>query len=134
MVTVGAAGAILLSPLTFVPGCELTPPKVTSHYVGPGRPIARDHLAGVDVFLAGRMPDRRYVSLGDIEIRARSRNTSVLNLLDYARSEARKLGGDAVVDMRIEQAVQTSRDARAGAPAGRLTLTGQVVRWSRVGE
>ena len=134
MVPVGVAGAILLSPLTFVPGCELTPPKVSSHYVGPGGPIARDRRVGVDLFLAGRMPDRHSVSLGDIEIRARSRNTSVINLLEYARREARRLGGDAVVNVHIDQALQPSRAPCAGTPAARLTLTGQVVRWLPAGE
>lgn len=129
MVAVGAAGAILLSPLTFVPGCELIPPKVSSHYSGPGRPIARGRYARVDVFLAGEDPGRRYGVLGDVEIRARSRNTSLHNLLDYARREARKLGGDAVVEVRSQRAIQASRGACAGAPVTRLTLTGRVVRW-----
>jgi hypothetical protein len=129
MVAVAAVGAILLSPLTFVPGCELVPPKVSSHYSGPGRPIARARFARVDVFLAGQEPGQPYVVLGDIDIRARSRNTSLHNLLDYARHEARKLGGDAVVEVRVERAIQTSRGACAGAPVTRLTLSGRVVRW-----
>lgn len=129
MVAVGAAGAIILSPLTFIPGCELIPPKISSHYSGPGRPIARDRYARVDVFLAGESPGRSYVILGDVEIRARSRNTGLGNMLDYARREARKLGGDAVVEIRSQQEIQTGRGPCAGAPATRRTLTGTVVRW-----
>ena len=82
MVMVVAAGAILLTPLTFVPACQVIPPKVTSHYSGPGRPIPRDRLAPVDVFLAGQRLGRDYVVLGDVDIRARSRNTSLANLVD----------------------------------------------------
>lgn len=129
MVAVGAAGAILLSPLTFVPGCELIPPRITTHYVGPGRPMPRDQYAPVDVFLAGKEPGMSYTVLGHVEIRARSRNTSLSNMLDYARREARKLGGDAVVEIRSEQKTQAARGPCAGSPVTRRVLTGTVVRW-----
>lgn len=129
IVSLGAAGALLLSPLTFVPGCELTPPKIKSHYSGTGRPIARDPRIRVEVFLAGREPGWDYAVVGDVEVMARSRNTSVINMLDYARREARKLGGDAVVDVRIQQAMEASPDACGGSPVKGLTLTGKVVTW-----
>lgn len=74
---VGAAGAILHSPLTFISGCEQGPPRISFHYTGLGRPVARDGSAPVEIFLAGQDPDRSYVVLGDIEIQARSRNTSL---------------------------------------------------------
>jgi uncharacterized protein YbjQ (UPF0145 family) len=128
-VALGAAGAIVLTPLTFVPGCELIPPQTTSHYSRPGRPIARDRFARVDVFLAGDQPGRRYVVIGDVEVVARSRNTSLKNLLEYARRESRKLGGDAVVDVRAPQSAKARRDACGGAPTSRRTLTGTVVTW-----
>jgi len=129
IVSLGAAGALLLSPLTFVPGCELTPPKIRSHYSGTGRPIARDPHVRVEVFLAGQEPGWDYAVVGDVEIRARSRNTSVINMLDYARREAGKLGGDAVVEVRMQHATEASPDACGGSPVNGLALTGKVVTW-----
>jgi hypothetical protein len=129
MVAVGAAAAILLTPLTFVPGCELMPPRISSHYTGPGRPVPRDRSAHVDIFLAGHDPERSFVVLGDVEVHARSRNTSLTNMFDYARGEARKLGGDAVVEVRSERETRFARGPCAGAPTTRRTLTGTVVRW-----
>lgn len=43
MVTEGAAGAILLSPLTFVPGCEVIP---ASRGAWAGAPATRRTLTG----------------------------------------------------------------------------------------
>jgi hypothetical protein len=114
------------SVLSFVPGCGLLPPKVTSVYTGIGEPIARPRDARVEVFLAGNLPNRLYVELGQLEVLTRSRNTSLDNMLEYAKREARKLGGEAIVDV-WPRAVQSN--GRPVDPRGRRILTAKIVKW-----
>ena len=118
-------GAVLVIP-TFIPGCEQFPPRVTSHYLLPGKPIARDPFAQVPVFLRGDQPTRRYVVIGDIEVLTRGRNTSLGNMIEYASREARKMGGEAILDVwpRPVEDAKASADRR-----GRHVLTAKVVRW-----
>src|SRR5262245_17095489 len=110
---------------SFIPGCEQFPPRVTAHYLVPGEPVAGEPFAEVGVYLRGQEPERRYVVIGDVEVVARSRNTSLWNMIDYASNEARKMGGEAIVDVwpRASQGVGGSADART-----RHLLTAKVVR------
>lgn len=114
-------GSTALFLPTFIPGCELTPPKVTSVYKGKRQPVARPRDADIEVFLAGDLPERRYVVVGELQVLARNRNTSLHNMLEYAAREARKLGGDAIVDVWPRPA---SVD-----PQGERILTAKVVNW-----
>ena len=126
------AGALVLLPAieigslptflpTFIPGCELTPPQVTSIYTGEGRPVPRPRDAEVAVFLRGEPPALPYVVVGEVRVSTASRNTSLQNLVEYASREARRLGGDAIVDVWPRPAT--------GDLAGERILTAQVVNW-----
>ena len=119
-------GPVLVIP-TFIPGCEQFPPRVTSRYLLSGKPVAHDRFAGVDVFLRGQRPPRPFFVIGDVEVISRSRNTSLGNMVDYASGAARKMGGDAIVDVwpRSAEAPGGGRD-----PRGRHMLTAKIVRWS----
>ena len=92
------AGPDLVVP-TFIPGCEQFPPRITSHYLVPGKPVARNRFAEVGVYLHGEEPSRRYVVIGDVQVLTRSRNTSLSNMIEYASNEACKMGGEALVDV-----------------------------------
>lgn len=105
---------------TFVPGCELIPPRVSSVYTGKGHPRARRDDARIEVFLAGERPNREFVVVGELEVATGNRNTSLSNLIEYARREARRLGGDAIVDVRPP--ASTDRP-------GKRVLTAKVVSW-----
>ena len=105
---------------TFVPGCEVIPPRVRTVTTGDTRP-ARPLDAPVDVFLAGRTPPRRFVEIGTVEVTTGNRNTSLGNLLDSARREARRLGGDALVDVRPPTGFDPLPRTRV--------LTARVVSW-----
>ena len=117
------AGGLLA---TFMPGCEQFSPRVRSTYVGEDKPVPRSQQAPVAVFLSGRDPQRAYIVVGNVEVLARSRNTSLDNLLDHAMREARRLGGDAIVDV-VPRRAPVARGANR-AP-GRLVLTASVARW-----
>jgi len=110
---------------TFIPGCEQFPPRVTARYLVPGKPTARDRFAEVGVYLHGREPARSYVVIGEVEVLTRSRNTSLSDMIDYASVEARKMGGEAIVDVWPRSvAARGSADSR-----GRHQLTAKIVRW-----
>jgi len=106
---------------TFVPGCQLSPPQVKSVYAGEGKPIARPRDWTIEIFLAGDLPKRRYVVVGELQVLTRSRNTSLNNMLEYAAREARKMGGDAIVDVWPRS---VSVD-----PRGPRILTAKIVNW-----
>ena len=111
---------------SFIPGCEQFGPSVHAEYTSAGRPAPREASAPVDVYLRGHDPARRYQIVGKLELLARSRNTSVENLVDHARRAARGMGGDALLET-------WPRDAASLEPprgeSGRLYLTASVIRW-----
>jgi len=126
------AGALALLPAieigsrasflpTFIPGCELIPPRVTSTYVGKGRPVPRRRDAVVGVFLRGDGPRQRYVVVGEVRVTTASRVTSLGNLLQCAERAARRMGGDAIVDVWPRAATSD--------PTGERILTAKVVNW-----
>ncbi|HET9326736.1 MAG TPA: hypothetical protein VFQ05_08190 [Candidatus Eisenbacteria bacterium] len=106
--------------LSYIPACELAPPKVSSVYVGDGAPRARSRTSSVDVFLRGDVPRRRYAVVGYVQVLTRSRNASLNDTIARAKAEARRLGGDAIVDVWPR--------AVPGDTRGRL-LTAEVARW-----
>ncbi len=120
----GGSGIFLVIP-TFISGCEQFPPRVRTTYVGVGKPVPRPRHARVEVFLAGNPPPRPSVVLGEVEVLTRSRNTSLDNLLEYAASEARKLGGDALVDVTLRPAMVEGHRVDT---KGRRVLTANIVR------
>ena len=107
---------------SFLPACEPLPPRTQFFPSGETQPTDRARDANVEVFLAGQSPAREHTVLGEVEVLARSHRTSLNNLLDSARREARKHGGDALMEVRPRAVSSAAR-----AP---LVLTAKVVRWS----
>jgi hypothetical protein len=110
---------------TFVSGCQQFPPRVRSIYTAEGRPAPRPRGAIVDVFFAGSPPQRSFAVVGTVEVRARSRNSNIDNLLVYAEREARRLGGDALIEVRPRENFPADRERGAR----RLVITAEVARW-----
>lgn len=123
-VTVLAGGTRTSAPVlaSFIPSCEVRHPRIvfTSAVTTLPEPRRRDAL--VEVFYAGRAPTRRYVVLGEVEVRGRSDRMNFNLLVDHARREARRCGGEALVDVR--PAVQTDE------PRAPMTVTAKVVTWN----
>jgi hypothetical protein len=75
----------------------MRPPNVKSMYIGSGTPSARPDSAQVDVFLRSEPPSRPYASIGEVEVSTLRESRSMEEMLTYARQEARKMGGDALI-------------------------------------
>ena len=123
----GIVLGLLLSLLTYVPGCEFLRPVVRSQYSGVHLPVPRSRNAAVEMFLSGNDPTRSYVVLGTVSVQARSRNTSLSNLMHYAQREARRMGGDAIIDIRFQQWTRSSEGIIKSTLEPRGMLTGTVV-------
>jgi hypothetical protein len=80
----------------------------------------------VEVFELGHAPARHYRILGKVEVLATSTYTRTDELTDYARRSARRMGGDAIVDVDVQDAASTH--PRAGE-RGLLVLTAGVACW-----
>lgn len=118
----GPTGAPL--PASFVRGCEQFPPEVTASRTGAGPAVKRPRNAPVGLHLLGSPPARRYVVVGCVEVRARSRNSNLDNLLGHAARKARELGADALVDIV---------PGESSTASGRLVVTANLARWERAG-
>lgn len=101
-------------------------PRVRTEYTAASRPRPRPALSPVEVYERGRAPARRYQLVGRVHVLASSGRTSARELTDYASRSARKMGGDAIVDVSVCDAA--SAQPRAG-DVGLLCLTAGVARW-----
>lgn len=112
---------------TFLPSCDASPPRprLTTTYTAAGRPHAKPADAPVEVFEREADPARRWVALGEVRVLASGPRTSVDDLTDWAKRGARRLGGDALVDVRIDDAASATPPA---GPVGLLVLQARVVR------
>jgi len=86
-------------PASFIPACEPLPPRIEFFPSDAVLPAARPRGAHVDVYLAGRNPARPYTVLGEIQMRARNRRTGFRDLIHHAEREARRRGGDALIEV-----------------------------------
>lgn len=113
---------------SFIPACEdATPrPRLRTTFTAAGRPRPRAASAPIEVFQSGQSPTRKYLPLGEVSVLASSSRTSVDDLTEWAQRGARRLGGDAIVDVRWDDAASVRPKA---GPVGLLYLTAQVVRW-----
>ncbi len=113
---------------SFMYSCDAsTPqPRVTTKYTAAGRPRAKPDLAPVAIYERGKSPDRAYETIGEVHVLAAGSRMAVSELDSWAIKGARKLGGDAIVDVWYEDAAQVS--PKAGDP-GLLYLSASVVRW-----
>lgn len=118
-----AAGARTTDPIvaSFLPGCETRAP-ITRFFPSQAAPRpSRRGDAAVAVYLAGRDPGRGYTVLGEIEVQARKRGVRFDDLVEHARREARRRGGDALLGVRPR-----ADTATPGAPPA---MVATVVGW-----
>jgi len=83
-------------------GCSSTmpPPRISSLYTGTGTPSPRSDSSSVEVFLDTAPPQRAFKVIGRVEITTQNDARTLEGMLFYARAEARRLGGDALVNVR----------------------------------
>jgi hypothetical protein len=101
-------------------------PRVRTQYADKDRPAARPASSPVLVFYVGKPPVRRYRIVGTVEVLATSTYTRTDDLTDYAIRSARRMGGDALVEVDWQDAASTQPKA---GERGLLVLTGVVARW-----
>ncbi len=113
-------------------GCVMPPPHVNSLYTGVGNPSPRPDSAAVEVFLDTAPPQRQFTVIGSVEVTTQNDERTLENMLTYARAEARKLGGDALVRVRTST---TSLPGSGGYsyPVKNL-YTGEVIGVNTVGQ
>lgn len=133
-------GVVVILAIGISFGCAMRPPEIKSMYIGAGQPMARADSAWVDVFLRAEPPTRPYVIVGTVEVMTERSKRPMDEMLEYARREARKLGGDALI-------IETSSVPTAGTSVPvrnlytgetmyhrnvtgtRRTVMGSVIRW-----
>jgi hypothetical protein len=101
-------------------------PHVRMEYVTAKRSAPRPASSFVEVYDLGQAPTRHYQILGKVEVLASSAHTDIGELKDYARRSARRMGGDAIVEVDVQDAASTQ--PRAGEQ-GLLVLRASVARW-----
>ena len=113
---------------SFIYSCDASDPdpRVRTTYTAAGRPRPRPGSSPVEVFQRGQAPARKHVPIGEVSVLASGSRTSVAELTEWAQRGARRLGGDAIVDVHWDDAA--SVQPKAG-PVGLLYLTASVVRW-----
>ena len=113
---------------TFIPACSGpgVAPSVRTRFASAARPAARPKSSTVDVFPRGQKPGRTYELVGDVGVLAHSSHTGMEELTTYAKRAAQQMGGDAIVDVWVDDAA--SVHPRAGEQ-GMLYLTASVARW-----
>lgn len=113
---------------SFIHSCDASnpDPRVRTRYTAPGRPTPRRADALVAVYEAGKSPARKFVAIGEVDVLASGSRTAPSELTEWAQKGARRLGGDALVDVRWDDAASVKPPA---GPVGLLYLTATVVRW-----
>ena len=127
-VTVRGAGAPLVASFFYSCDASNPDPRLRTRYTAAGKPKARPASAYIEVFDEGRLPERRYRVVGTVDVLASGSRTSVSELKTWASRGARKLGGDAIIDVACVDA--GSAQPKAG-DVGLLYLTASVVNWEQ---
>jgi hypothetical protein len=142
LLVVWLLAVVVASPGGAGGGCaSMRAPHISTLYTGPGTPTPKPDSATVEVFLAGTPPERAYTVLGEVQITTDREKRSAQEVLDYAKAEARKLGGDALVDVGtssevIPGGVRSYTNLYNGkeehdtyGPGQRRILKGKAVAW-----
>jgi len=113
---------------TFMYSCDASnpEPRVRTTWTAAGRPKPRAKSAPVEVYWAGKSPARKYDPIGEVSVLASGPRASLDELTEGARRGARRLGGDAIVNVSYDDAASVKPKA---GPVGLLYLTATVVRW-----
>jgi len=118
----GASGR-LASFYFACPAPDVAPSVRTTLVAGVrSRPRVKD--AGIAIYVRGQAPPRKYRVLGTVGVLSHSGQTHEEVLRDWAKRTARRMGGDALVDLWCDDAAA----ARVG-DQGMLYLTASVVSW-----
>jgi hypothetical protein len=104
-------------------------PHVSTLYTGPGVPVPRADSAAVEVFLEGSPPERAYTVLGEVLVTTDLSRRKTQELLDSAKVQARKLGGDALVDVGFTSQATVEGTDKSTHSGTRRILKGKVVAW-----
>ena len=124
----GAPGGRANVVASFIHSCDASnpDPRLRTTFTAEGRPRPRPESAPVEVFERGQSPARRYVAIGHVNVLASGSRTPVTELTEWAQRGARRLGGDAIVDVSWDDAASVTPKA---GPVGLLYLSATVVRW-----
>jgi len=122
-----ARGSLPLATYISACGGSGQSPTVSTSYVIAHRPAPRPDSSPVVVFEGAGKPDRAYERIGTVKVVGHVSGTSVPELTDRAQRAARRMGGDALVDVQVDDAAHIHPPA---GPVGRLALMASVVRWS----
>ena len=125
-VGVPATHASFVASFFYACGGSHHAPRVRTEYTAAGRPAPRPAASPVGVYMLGHAPARRYQTLGKVEVLATSTYTRTDELTEYASRSARRMGGDAIVDVDWQDAASTHPKA---GDQGLLILTAVVARW-----
>jgi hypothetical protein len=102
-------------------------PTVNKMYVTAHRPAPRPKTARVELFDGGKQPTRSYEPVGSVIVVAHVSGTGTGELTDRAMRAAREMGGDALMNIHVDDAASLRPPV---GPVGRLGLRAMVVRWS----
>jgi hypothetical protein len=113
---------------TFTYACDASnrAPRLRTTFTAAGKPRPRSKSSWVEAFDKGQAPARKYVTIGEVSVLASGPRTSIDELTDWARRGARQLGGDAIVNVSVDDAAHVQPKA---GPVGLLCLTASVVSW-----
>jgi len=103
----------------------MPPPNINTMYTATGTPTPRPDSALVEVFMKGNAPKREHEVLGQVEIATENQSRTLEEMLNYARKEARRLGGDALVGLDTD-ATPTPPGASSTYPVYNL-YTGAII-------
>jgi hypothetical protein len=115
---------------TFMYSCDASDPepRLRTTYTAAGRPRPRSNTSWVETFPQGQAPARKFVVIGEVSVLASGPRTSVDQLTDCAKRGARRLGGDAIVNVSWDDAAHVQPKA---GPVGLKYLTASVVSWEQ---
>ncbi len=125
-VNVGHRDSPLLATFMYACDADHPEPRLTTVYTGEGKAKPKAASDPVALFDAGQEPARHYRVIGEVKVLANSHETSVDDLKTWAARGARKLGGDALVAVRCDDAASMTPQA---GPVGLLALTATVAQW-----
>lgn len=108
------------------PGADNAPSVRVRHAIDGSRPRPRPKSSPIDVYERGRKIDRPNELLGSVQVVANDTHQDVRQLTERAVKAARQMGGDAIVDVYVDDAANVQPKA---GDRGSLCLTADVLRW-----
>src|SRR6185295_8487106 len=108
------------------PGADNAPSVHVRHAFKGGGPPPRPKTSPIDVYERGRAIDRANELLGSVQVVSNSTHQDARQLTERAVQAARQMGGDAIVDVYVDDAANVQPKA---GERGSLCLTANVLRW-----